>query len=185
MVLSLISPVSSNFIKDWPAQNEVNCDRIDEFAGAQCLTGHPLGLYTPVLSASVTAPTIGTGAGAIQGYYYKIFDQIWVWAYFRFGTGFNAGSGVYSMSLPFTAKTLNIQPNVTMGGGPIVGEGFVWDDSSSPARQPVSVQLRTTTTVQFGLRMTSGAVTRDMTNIAPITWAQDDSFKFFARYQRA
>lgn len=184
MVLSLVDPLGSNFLKDWPGQNAVNCDQIDDFAGAQCLRTHLLGTYTPILSATTTAPTLGTGNN-ISGYYYKIFDQIWTWGHFRFGSGFNAGSGVYTITLPFKAKTL-IPITVNLGGTPIVGNANIWDDSSSGigGRQPASVQLRTDQTIMFGIRMNSGALAREVTNTVPFTWAVDDGIKWMARYQR-
>src|SRR3954462_14655862 len=103
MVLALQTPTGPSFVKDWPAQNTVNCDLIDGYAGP-CLTTNPLLDYVPVLTASVTDPTLGTG-GILVGKYYKIFDQIYVWGEFRFGTGATIGSGVYRISLPFRAKT--------------------------------------------------------------------------------
>lgn len=184
MTLGLVTPQDVNFIKDWPSQNEINCNLIDDFAGAQCLTSHPLGLYTPVLSAVTTPPTLGTGS-VIQGYYYKIFDQIYTWGHFRLGTGFTAGSGVYTITLPFKVKTL-LPISTNLGGTPIIGNGHLWDESSAVAggRQPVTVQLRTDQTAMFGIRMNSGAAAREVTNAGPIVWAVDDGIKWSARYQR-
>src|SRR5215208_3695550 len=106
MVLSLETPLGNNFLKDWPTQNTENCDLIDDFAGP-CLVSHALGSYTPVLTATTTNPSLGTG-GALTGKYYKIFDQVWIWGEFRFGVGAAIGSGTYQISIPFRAKT-NLQ----------------------------------------------------------------------------
>lgn len=182
MVLSLVTPIGSNFIKDWPAQHSVNADAIDVYAGAQCLTSHPIGSYTPQLTATTTNPTLG-GSNDIEGYYYKIFDQIYTWGHFRFGSGFNAGSGTYAITLPFKVKTnIGIVPNI--GQTPIVGNGNLWDESSAVAggRQPLTCQLRTDQTIFFGVRMATGDF--GVSHTGPITWAIDDGIKWFARYQR-
>jgi hypothetical protein len=183
MTLGLITPVGSNFVKDWVAQNDVNCELIDDFTGAQASLASPLGTYTPVLTAVTTPPTLGTGSASVGGFYYKIFDQIYCWGFIRFGTGLTAGSGVYSITLPFKAKSL-IPASATLGAGPVIGNGYVWDDSAAAGRQAVSCQLRTNQSIMFGLRMNSGAAAREVTHLAPITWAVDDGIKWAVRYQR-
>src|SRR5438045_1348862 len=102
MALDLFSPVGANFIKDWPAENTNNCEAIDAFAGA-CLLGQPLTSYTPQLSANAVDPVLGVG-GFIRGYYYRIWDQIYSYGEFRFGSsGTNLGSGSYLVSVPLPA----------------------------------------------------------------------------------
>src|SRR5215213_3743947 len=103
MVLSLLTPTGPNFIKDFPAANVVNLDRIDDYA-APSLTTHPLQTYTPVLTAATANPVLGVG-GIIRGYFYEIFDQIYTWGEFRFGTsGISNGTSTWMVSLPFSAK---------------------------------------------------------------------------------
>ncbi len=186
MILSLTTPVGSNFIKDWPAQNEINCDLIDSYAG-QCLPTHDLGIYTPQLLGSSTNPSLGTsGNGArANGYYYRIFDQVYVWGEIRFASsGISIGSGFYSVTLPFTATT-GIGANATMARGLIVGNGFVYDNSAAGSRQPVVAQLRTTDSIHFGVRNNSGGVTELMTEANPIAWAVSDGLLWHVRYKRA
>lgn len=181
MVLSLINPIGPNFMKDFPAQNEVNLDRIDNYAGP-CLTTHLLTPYDAQLTAVTANPTLG--AGSTQGFYYKIFDQVFVWAQFRFGAGFTLGTGIYMMNLPFPAKSI-IGPNVLLGSSPILGNGSVWDESSSAGRQPVVCSLRTSTQVQFVVRVDSGLAARECTSAnLPITWAVDDGVSWCARYTK-
>lgn len=56
--------------------------------------------YTPVLTASTTNPTLGTGSSAV-GRYRQFGKTVLCRGEFRFGTsGISAGSGQYSMSLP-------------------------------------------------------------------------------------
>lgn len=179
MTLSLVTPVGSNFIKDWPSQNAINCDLIDEYAGPYAIQS-----YTPVFTGSVANPVLGTG-GVLTGKYYRIFDQIFAWGEFKFGTGFNKGSGTYEMTLPFDVHSI-IAPSVGSGGGPILGSGHLWDDSSSTGRQPLTVQLRTVNKIMFSFRMDSGMAGRAVDGLdSPITWAIGDGIKWNARYQRA
>lgn len=61
--------------------------------------------YTPVLTASTTNPTLGTGA-VVTGSYCVIGDMVHYIAYIKFGTsGVSAGSGEYYVSLPVSAST--------------------------------------------------------------------------------
>lgn len=180
MVLPLVTPVGANFIKDFPSQNTVNCDLIDNYAGP-CLTSDLLGTYVPVLSAVTTPPTLG--GGTATGFYYRIFDQVYVWGSIRFGAAMTAGSGVWTISLPFKAKTPTIAPSAVLASGPVVGNGLVWDNSATAGRQPVSAVLRTNQTLMFGLRMGSGAAAREVTHLAPIPWADQDGIKWSVRYQ--
>lgn len=179
MALPLVTPTGSSFIKDWPNQNEVTCDLLDAFTGPS-LTTHPLQSYTPQLLATTTNPTLGTG-GFIRGFYYKIFNQIFTWGEFRFGTAsINAGTGIWSITLPFAANTL-IGANDTPARGQLLGSGLVWDDSSGSTRQPVITQLRTSTEMEFGTIMGTG---NDLvTATTPITWAINDGMFWNARYQ--
>lgn len=183
MALTLPTPVGSNFMKDFPGQNSTAVDRIDNYAGP-CLTSHPLQSYIPVLSAVTTPPVLGTGGSAIlRGNFYEIFDQIYLWAEFRYGTGFSAGSGNYTMSLPFNVDS-TIGPDIAAGGAVVLGNGFVWDASTLLGRQPVIVSLRTSNQVQFCMRNNSGGASRNVDNSNPITWAIDDGITFAARFKR-
>ena len=67
--------------------------------------GHNYVAYTPVLTASTTNPTLGTG-GVATGSYCVIGDMVHYIAYIKFGTsGWSAGSGEYYVSLPVSAST--------------------------------------------------------------------------------
>lgn len=182
MVLPLITPVGSNFLKDFVSQNAINCDLIDDYSGPSLIT-HPLQSWTPQLTAVTTNPTLGTG-GFNRGFFYEIFDQIYAWGEFRFGTaGTNAGSGIYSMSLPFTAKTI-VGIGASLGKEPILGTGYIFNAASSTARTPVTVHLRTANTVAFGVQMNSGSANREVTQIQPNAWTINDGLTWFARFQR-
>lgn len=69
--------------------------------------------YTPVLTATTTNPTLGTGATQ-TGWYVQNGDLIVGEAYIKFGTsGVNAGAGDYRISLPVAAHASAI----SIGGG--------------------------------------------------------------------
>jgi hypothetical protein len=87
------------------------------------------------------------------------------------------------MSLPFDVDS-SIGGDTSMGGGLLIGNGIVWDASTLATRQPVVVSLRTSSVVQFGIRMNSGLSNRNVDSGGPITWAIDDGVTFAARYKR-
>jgi hypothetical protein len=182
MVLSLITPLGNNFLKDFPGQNAVNLDSLDAYAGP-CLTTHPLTPYTPQLKAVTTDPVLGTG-GIIRGFYYRIFDQIYTWGEFRFGTAaINIGSGIYSVTLPFEVSSI-VTPNLIIGRAPTLGTAQIWDESLSSGRQGAIVSLRTSTEIQFGIRMDSGMARSEVAHTIPIPWAVNDGVIWSARYKR-
>jgi hypothetical protein len=184
MVLNLETPIGSNFMKDWPSQNGVNCDRIDDYAGP-CLTSHPIQSYTPVLTASVTSPVLGTGS-SIFGRYYVIFDQVYTWGEFRYGTAASIGSGIYRISLPFRAKTL-INTNNPFETPLPVGNGIVFDESADAGRQAVIAQLGSPDFLVFSVRMGTAGASRGVTHNTPIIWSglpPGDGMMWSARYQR-
>jgi hypothetical protein len=180
MALSLTSPVGSDFLKDFPGQNAVNCDLIDAYAGP-CLTSDALQSYTPALTAATTSPNLG--AGSVTGKFYQIWDQIFVWAQFRFGAGFSAGSGTYIMTLPFSVDS-TIGPSTTNGASPVLGNGNVWDASTISGRTGVTVALRDINTVHFQIRYGSGSTTKNVDESGPIVWATGDGVTWAARFKR-
>jgi hypothetical protein len=181
-ILPLISPNGSNFIKDFPAQHAVNMGLIDAYANS-CLTSQPLKTYTPLLTASITNPTLGTGA-IMRGVYYEIFNQIYLWGEFRFGTsGSSSGVGTWGISLPFSANP-SIATAGPSGQFQIIGAGTLWVQAVSANIQPINVHLRDSNNLQFTVKMNSGAGFRDLTSSTPVTWAAQDGLTWFAHYQR-
>jgi hypothetical protein len=182
MLLNLQTPVGSDFLKDWPGQNAVNNGLIDDAAGA-CLTTHPIQSYVPVLSAATTPPNLGT-TGTIQGWYYRIFDQVYTWGEFIFGTGFSAGTGILEVTLPFKAKVLTEVANNLPSYPVAVGNATAFDASSSPDRQPMLTVIRNTTKVAFTVRMGTGGASRTCQAGVPFTFAIGDGIMWSARYER-
>jgi len=179
MTLPLITPIGSNFLKDWPAQNAVNCNTFDAAAGA-CLTNHPLGTYTPIWTASTTNPTLGTNPVQI-GYYYLVFDMVYVYAEMRLGTGSTRGSGVYIMSLPFKAKSF-----VAGVGYNPVGNAQIYNPANIGWRQPIltTINSATLTTVSFNHRFDWSTTNKQITESIPWPFGDGDGIAWSARYQR-
>ncbi len=183
MALNLVQTLGSNFMKDYPGQNATNCDLEDAYANAS-LTTHPLKTFSPPLTASTTDPVLGTG-GFSTARYYEIFDQIYIWGEWRFGTAsINVGSGIYILTLPFTVRSL-LGPNATLDKSPIVGSGTLFDASANAGRLPVTVHLRATNQIYFGIRMNSGSGNRELRNSGYLTWDINDGVSWNARFQRS
>jgi len=183
MVLDLSSPVGADFLEDFPSMNALNCDSIDAAAGP-CLTSHPLQTYNPVLKADTTDPVLGTN-GYIRGFYYSIWDQIYTWGEFRFGTAaINVGNGLYYVTLPFPVNN-QIGYTNTPGSAPVVGSACTYDDSSNAGRLPLTTHIRAADQLFFGIRMNSGFAFRELRETGYVSWAINDGVSWFARYQRA
>lgn len=60
--------------------------------------------YTPTWTASTTNPTIGNGT--IIGRYFAVEEWCWISVQVVSGTTTTGGSGIYNVSLPFTACSL-------------------------------------------------------------------------------
>lgn len=183
MLLPLQAPVGSNFLKDFPQQNAVNCELIDAYAGP-CLVSDAIQTYTPNLTASTTNPVQGTG-GTLFGRYYKIFDQIWTWGEFRFGAaGFNVGLGTYRISLPFPAKSLIAVGNPYATPIP-VGMGETFQVASVSGRMPLIANLGSPDYLIFSLKQAIGPLMTNAIPYTPVTGSPGDGFFWSARYQRA
>ncbi len=184
-LLPLIIPIGSNFIKDFPSQNAVNMNLIDAYANS-CLTSDPLKGYTPVFTtASGGTPAVGTGGPAVnRAFYYEIFDQIYVFGEFRFGTtGANSGNGIWELTLPFAAlNTTGIGANI--GLMPVIGAGSIWCQATAANRQPITVHLASSTQMRFSVKLNSGAGSREIVHNGPIAWAPQDGINWYAHYQR-
>ena len=183
MAIDLFSPVGANFIKDWVAQNINNCEIIDADAGP-CLVGQALTAYTPQLSTNTgTNPVLGVG-GFIRGYYYRIWDQVYSWGEFRFGSsGTSLGSGSYLVSTPLPADVSIVGFATTPGFGSLIGDGLLWDQSTDSGKRPLVVQLRTANLIEFARPV--GDTGSELVNSgSPVTWTNQDGVSWAISYKR-
>lgn len=131
--------------------------------------------YTPALTASVTNPTLGSGSGA-TGVYQQIGKLVVVQLKFQFGSsGVNAGSGLYSISVPVTGDAYG-----SVGYPALGSAGFV-DDASTGARKMVACFFDNLDRDKIDLTTEGGNVT----NSAPWTWAASDQILLGFFYQAA
>ena len=98
---------STDLVSAYPAASQALAQEIsDQLAlklDASVITSGAWTSYTPVLTASTTNPTLGTGSTQ-EGAYAEFGKLIVFRVYIQFGTAsVNAGSGFYSVSLPVTA----------------------------------------------------------------------------------
>lgn len=184
MAIDLYTPTPTDFMKDFPARHEVAMNVIDDYAGP-CLTTHALPIHVPVF-ASVGGTLASEGTNPTKrDYYYKIFDNIYVWGEFRFGTSASGGASntVYTVTLPFNVDT-TLTPSTNIGTAPIVGEGCIFEDGSANNRFPLTVHLRTNNVLMFGFKFNSGQAIRELGNPTLITWSAADGFTWNARFKR-
>jgi hypothetical protein len=128
--------------------------------------------YIPVLTASSSNPTLGTGA-IVNGSWTRSGRKITVNGNFVLGTGATAGSGTYRISLPVTAKTLS--------GGYHVGSAFGNDTSAVNGVDGIS-------RIGAGGGWDKAELMLDnvlVTASNPIAWAATDIISFTITYEAA
>jgi hypothetical protein len=126
--------------------------------------------YTPALTATTTNPTLGSGSTA-TGRYTVRGDTVEAECYLAFGSGMNAGSGNYLVSLPVTANYFASYQKV--------GYGFAFDVSANVSSVFVA-QINNTDTTKAMLVYHGGDV---MKNTAPFAWAQSDQINIVLSYR--
>lgn len=125
------------------------------------------GVWTPVLSASVTPPTMGSGA-VLVGSYHRSGREVTVDFDITFGSsGVVAGSGTYRLQgFPYPIGAIAAAQG---------GEGSIRIvDSSGAVAQMVLPRLENSTQV---LLSNTAQPTALVTNAVPWTWAAGDSLR--------
>lgn len=124
--------------------------------------------WTPVLNATTTNPTGGTGSNA-SGSWKRIGEWVFAEYSIKFGTsGVAAGAGFYQMTVPTPLLSITYP----------VGWGYLFDASATSITPTVLVPV-STTALRFGLGVgyTTSAV--------PWTWAANDSLAGTLMYRAA
>ncbi len=130
--------------------------------------------WTPVLTATTTNPTLGTGS-SVAGKYLKVGKLVTAQFSITFGTsGVNAGNGIYRVSLPVTAT-------IFTGSFDTVGIGNLFDSSAGALYTMTPVMISTTF---FELYYTGTSVYYAQ-NSSPMTWAASDKITGTLTYQAA
>lgn len=126
---------------------------------------------TPVLGASTTAPTLGTGS-SVAGTHAQVGQWVSGTGVINFGTsGVVAGSGSYTISLPVAA----VASEVANGG--IVGFGTFFD-SSAGRFYGYHMRLVTSTTARL-VELSAGTF---FTNASPVAPAVSDVYNYTFGY---
>lgn len=126
--------------------------------------------YTPTLTASITNPTLGSGATQ-TGIYQIIGNTLFGSSKILFGSGMSAGSGTYYIALPVPAKfSVSYQ---------LVGSGYIYDQSRA-AVKTISAEINNTDVTVCRIDVSDGLVA---TNVAPWTWAKNDTINLMYNYE--
>lgn len=135
------------------------------------------GLYTPrIATVNVNIGTTGVAQGAWhrQGY--------WVYGWLRImfsGTGINAGTGTYFLTIPWQPDLSRVALSDTTGRGDILGTGFIHDNSATSNSHLVSCYgFPGATGVALAMQRTGSNT--PVTGTSPFTFAASDriSLKF-------
>lgn len=130
--------------------------------------------FTPVLTATVTSPNLGTSPTA-TAFWAQVGKLIYTRMDITFGTSPTAGSGTYLLALPVTAILVS---------GPISMHCRLFD-SASNAVFPICVLADSThVQMQYTAATPTGALT-NVTNAAPWAWAAGDLISIQLLYMTA
>ena len=134
--------------------------------------------YTPVLTASVTNPTLGTGSQQL-GSFARIQNLIICRFYIAFGaSGTNAGSGSYRVSLPVNANPFGAFFSASSG------QTSFFDSSANNiyfANGYIPASTYAAILVQNGFN----TFMNDLTNAVPVIPAANDVISGYLIYQAA
>lgn len=139
--------------------------------------------WTPELTATTTAPDLGTGGTASGGWRYVDGALVFWWALFVFGASPDPGSGKYQLALPVTPISSN-RP---------VAHGAVIDASASSEIRGVTAVVapdlaaalsgEETSTFIMDTSTPAGIVAACIGDDAPFTWAEGDQINLCGIYQ--
>lgn len=122
--------------------------------------------WTPALTSTGTAPTMGSGAVA-DGLYTQQNHLAEVWFDIAFGSSMAAGTGYYQVSLP-----VNVDPGAL--DYMAVGHGMLYDDSLTKPYFASFIMLPGAPSVVRIASASSVGAPDYVTGSGPITWAADD-----------
>jgi hypothetical protein len=174
--LSLIKPDRNESIKanlptfaGWAVQQGLNADAID------AVFRNSSHSFTPVWTADVTNPTLGTG-GFVQGKWLRLHPRMVLYYYqiFMGTTGFSAGSGFYQLTLPVAVATEMTTINDSTG----IGKAHYFD-SDAVATSTAFTAMYNQIGAQMFMKKPDGDAWRSTT---PVTPGQSDRLTGYAIY---
>ncbi|MFF5261372.1 hypothetical protein ACFY4C_20710 [Actinomadura viridis] len=129
--------------------------------------------YTPTLTGATTNPALGTGS-AREGAYMRFGSMVTVRGNIKAGTsGASAGSGVYMVSLPVTAKALST--------GEYIGSAETFDASANNVRDGIC-RIRSAISWNKVELVTENTL---WGSGGPFAWANNDAISFTITYEAA
>ena len=135
--------------------------------------------YTPVLSGSVSNPSLGTGPTE-YGKYIKVGEFVLCFGHLKFGTSINNGSGDYSISLPLSYAGSD--------GSILIGTGQVYDASAN-GLTIAHVNMKPSSTTEFEMLFPGTGAPNSNTTIVgelvPFTFATLDELRWIILYETA
>lgn len=134
------------------------------------VTDVPWATWVPALTATTTAPSIGTGA-TYSGRWCRQGRVVRAEGWITWGTSPSPGSGAYRLSLPIEAVTT---------GSPAVGTAWLYDASGTLTSIAVAMIIDAT---HLNLRHHGG--TAEVGSTAPWTWAASDQIRWSVTYEAA
>jgi hypothetical protein len=135
--------------------------------------------YTPVLTASVTNPTLGTGSSQV-GSYARIQNLIIYRFRISFGTsGISTGSGTYRVSLPVAATGSSLDYYLATNGQ------TSFFDSSASTLYFAQAWIANANYLNLIIQQSFNGFNQDLTSTVPVTVAASDTFSGLIIYQAA
>lgn len=126
--------------------------------------------WTPVLTASTTNPTLGTGSTQF-GRYAQVNKIVSGFGQINFGTsGANGGFQFYFVSLPIAMQ----------GNSTVIGQWRVFDASAGASYLGTLIFNTSTSALLFFNNPASV-----ITNTAPFTWTNNDFIQYNFQYEAA
>ena len=153
-------------------------------------TNIPLVAYTPTIIGQVTPPSLG--AGSIAGEYQDILGFVQGNFIVKFvDPGVAVGSGQYGFSLPFVVDpvyhTVGAALTDVSGIPSLVGEGYIWDNSSVDNSGSVAIDVVTIAGVSYArlvLEAFTGKTRHVFNSTMPFSVATLDNFTCNFAYKR-
>ena len=134
--------------------------------------------FTPVLTATVTNPTLGTGS-SVAGQYARVQNLIIYQFRITFGTsGVVAGSGNYKISIPITAQSTSAFHSSQLGQ-------TTFFDSSANVNYFANAWLESTTNLSLLYQVTFNGLLVNISATAPVVPAANDEINGLVIYRAA